>query len=325
MVALSGKAAPHAIAVMNTFCPALVGGAYIAVSFVRSQESGTTRNRCRMVDDLSEYDSEVVNHPALEPGERDALVAALRASRTSGSGLGCLIPILVLLGLIGWGALEVSLYASEHGYTVGRLMRAGIMIMVAPLLLILRSWIRGDGAGHSMKKDWRRPILYLRNSHIDGPPNIDRIGPLEPNPVQIGAAVEVSVNSLFEPWGPVVGIEGFISDWMGPRRVPRTPEWQNLVSAFMKISYAAVFVPGKLSEPIKYELHRASELMPPRRVLFYVGPAASVDQEYQKLVQQLFPNVGIGLSRHSGIVAGDGSCVPPTIGDLERILGRTLR
>ena len=233
---------------------------------------------------------EILNDSNLTEGEKSVLISALKRSDYEGTkaensiAMASLFIKTVVYGFLLWLLLDFLNLPVQIGRHV-------VIFGVALILFWFASRVRGiqygfkeAGVGHKMKKDWRRPILYLRSFTSDGAREIKNVKPTR-NPFEIADvsySVERKVWTVFQSYGPVCALHGHSNGGFGvPSKLARVGDshWKELASAGMKISSAVVFVvTGDVNDSILWEIGRLAEYKEPKDVIFFI-PREGLDAE----------------------------------------------
>jgi hypothetical protein len=226
--------------------------------------------------DTEGFNPVIINDPDLSPMERDVLLSQLKKASDPPSGNSCLWILIPALVGICWLGYKILFDWLGDYPTLGR-------FAIVPLALVMAYFVKfwsedrtAGQVGYILRKDWRRPVLYLRAFRSDGPPGIDRIEPS----LHLGKiasfkySLETEANQRLKHLGPLIGLAGAPGQkyFGGPARFDRlsSGSWQNMVVALMKVSQAVVFVVSGSTSNLRWELEQAAMRLAPSYIIFFI-------------------------------------------------------
>lgn len=223
----------------------------------------------------NKYNPALINDDVLSKKEKKLLLKVLKSSDYIGNLWFYLLFSIFILTAFGY----TFLYVYEHDVLV-RIMRwlaIPIIMLYAYSLQYVQKLTYDSGAGYKLKKDWRRPILYLRSFDTDGAPIIEDIKPSRNlfSIARIKRSVERKVWNRLQKYGPLVALSGWSNEGYGvPARIKylSNEEWKRILIIFLKISAAVVIVvPKNISESIDWEINQISKIKSPKDVIFFIS------------------------------------------------------
>lgn len=194
-----------------------------------------------------------------------------------------IIVILVLLGCF-FSAYQINVLTKDGSASLFRILLVPIAMAMALGIKFASSFKKDHQAGYKMKKDWRKPVLYLRSFMDDLEPGIDKISPS----IHMGQiaqerySAEALIKAYFSYYTPIIGLckpgEEVVRGV--PNRVVISGEydWKVVVNLLLRMSSAVVFMATKnISNSIEWELKEIAKHKSLDKILFYIPKDLSDD------------------------------------------------
>ena len=225
------------------------------------------------------YDPTLFKDAKLSDIETELLLGELENSNKKGKK-GCYIALIVSVLLVCFfAAYQIDIWTDDTpsgGGTLFRFLLVPVAIFMAIGIKVASTYRSSDQAGYKMKKDWRKPVLYLRSFQDDMEPGIEDIKPSLHlgNIAKLRYSSEALIKGYFGYYAPTIGLckPGEEEVYGVPNRIIiNGSNWKSVVSVFIKVSSIIVFMATeKISDSIEWELNEILKLKTMDKILFFI-------------------------------------------------------